>query len=488
MIAGGGLSGCVITGAAAAACTTAMATTVAGSGSGGGVPARAAGATGSSGTGTVAPATAVDPNAIAAAIASALHGRLDALGERLSSLEAQRSTAGGRSGAVLGGADPAEAVQLRYPGGSCIRAIGVRIVLPELGAEECELDELLAGREATVEHWRAFVHLLQAQVGEFQRFVKAHVPTFPIMDVMVASFFKKRKRVTFEGDEEEARAAGGGHGLLPPLDAARRNRLATLGAGFRTVNEEQLARALRSDLAPEDVAIPPGAGSPLTAVPSRGPLARIDLLVSPMQRLQQEDDGRLKMKDGELTVMPKKKKCKDFDEWERGLLRILCEAPVDAREDLADFMAWARTIAAEFSFFHFNEFYEHLVRQVQRSTTGIFLYGYGCGWRVYRQQHGLQEKGAKPKAPLGRYSWRWDAEKQPRPTAPEDAGGGKCKGSGGRGRGAHGGGRGRGRVSDACYGHNEGNCRHQPNCLFRHVCSACGADGHVRGDPSCPGL
>ncbi|KAK3280393.1 hypothetical protein CYMTET_11763 [Cymbomonas tetramitiformis] len=277
-------------------------------------------------------------------------------------------------------------------------------VLPELRAEECELDELPAGRKATVEHWRAFVHLLQAWVGEFQRFVKSQVPSFAISDVMVNSFFKKRKRVTFEGEEEEAKAAGGGRGLLPPLNATRRNHLATLGAGFRTVNEEQLARALRGELAPEDVARPPGAGSPLTSMPSRGPLARIDLLVSPVQRLQQEDEGRLKLKDGELTVVAKKKKkCKDFDEWERGFLRILCEAPADARDDLADFMAWSRTIAAEFSFYHFNEFYKHLVWQVQRSTTGILLDGYDRVWRVYKLQHGLQEKGAKTKAPRGRY-------------------------------------------------------------------------------------
>ncbi|KAK3278101.1 hypothetical protein CYMTET_13941 [Cymbomonas tetramitiformis] len=197
---------------------------------------------------------------------------------------------------------------------------------------------------------------------------------------MLGSFFKKRKRVTFEDDEDEARAAG------------------------------------------------------------------IDLLVSPVQRLQQEDEGRLKLKDGELTVVAKKKKCKDFDEWERGFLRILCEAPAEARDDLANFMAWSKTIAAKFSFFHFNEFYEHLVRQVQRSTAGISLDEYDKVWRVYKQQHGLQEKGMKTKPPRGWYSWRRDAEEQSKPTAPEDAGGGKGKGkgAGGRGRGRHGGGRGRG--------------------------------------------
>ncbi|KAK3262251.1 hypothetical protein CYMTET_28881 [Cymbomonas tetramitiformis] len=79
----------------------------------------------------------------------------------------------------------------------------------ELRVKECELDELPAGKEATIEHWRAFVHLLQARVGDFQRFV--------------------------------------------------RDRLAALGGEFRTVNEEQLARALRGELAPEDVMRPSGA-------------------------------------------------------------------------------------------------------------------------------------------------------------------------------------------------------------------------------------
>ncbi|KAK3280392.1 hypothetical protein CYMTET_11762 [Cymbomonas tetramitiformis] len=109
-VAGGGSGSGVIAGAAGAA--AALVTTVAGSGSGGGVPAGAAGATGSSGTGIVAPAAAVDPNAIAAAIASALQEKLDAFGERLSVLEAQRSAAGG-AGLQGSGADQVEAVQLR---------------------------------------------------------------------------------------------------------------------------------------------------------------------------------------------------------------------------------------------------------------------------------------------------------------------------------------------------------------------------------------
>ncbi|KAK3234400.1 hypothetical protein CYMTET_55342 [Cymbomonas tetramitiformis] len=502
----------------------------AGGGSGGSVPAGAAGAHGALGVGTVAPAAAapgagthvVDPQSIAAAIAAAVGAKLDALGDRLATLEAQRSVTGGAP-TVLSGSEPVEARELRCairdslatledrdmppcvqactdlvheaaklrPQLTALRGVHpfsktpmrtleahafepLAFILPELQAEECELDELPPGAEATLEHWRAFVHLLQARVGEFQRFVKSQVPTFPISDVMVASFFRKRKRVTFEGDEEEARAAGGGHGALPPLDAARRDRLATLGAGFRTVNEEQLARALRGELAPEDVVRPPGAAPPLTAVPSRGPLAGIDLVVSPVQRLLQEDEGRLKLKDGELTMVPKKKKCKNFAEWERGFLRILCEAPAEARDDLMDFVEWARTIAAEFSFYHFSEFYEHLVRQVQRSATGISLDGYDRLWRVYKQM-AMAEKVVKEIAKKP-YSWKrdWGFE-QPKQTAPGDAGGGrgKGKGAGGRGgRGGRGGGRGgRGGISDACYGHNEGNYKHQPNCHFRHVCT-----------------
>ncbi|KAK3234410.1 hypothetical protein CYMTET_55352 [Cymbomonas tetramitiformis] len=152
-------------------------------------------------------------------------------------------------------------------------------------------------------------------------------------------------------------------------------------------------------------------------------------VVSPVQRLLQEDEGRLKLKDGELTMVPKKKKCKNFAEWERGFLRILCEAPAEARDDLMDFVEWARTIAAEFSFYHFSKFYEHLVRQVQRSATGISLDGYDRVWRVYKQMAEVKEKVKEvTKKP---YSWKRDLGfEQPKQTAPEDAGGGRGKGKG----------------------------------------------------------
>ncbi|KAK3235626.1 hypothetical protein CYMTET_54187 [Cymbomonas tetramitiformis] len=290
---------------------------------GGGVSAGTARAAGTPGIGTAAavataPAAAVSPDVIAATIASASGAKLDDLGARLTSLEARGSAPAGVT-LVSGGTVPVEAELLAQALRDCVAAAEdsdmaryaqacadlvheaaklrpqltllksthpfgklpmktlevnafppMVYALPELAEEECELDELPVGKEATVEHWRAFVHLLQAQVAEFQRFVKSKVPSFPLTDVMQYTFFKKRKRVTFEGDEEEARAAGGGCGLLPPLGAARREHLATLGSSFKTVNEEQLARALRGELAPEDVVRPLGAGPPQTAMPSQG--------------------------------------------------------------------------------------------------------------------------------------------------------------------------------------------------------------------------
>ncbi|KAK3233889.1 hypothetical protein CYMTET_55838 [Cymbomonas tetramitiformis] len=286
-------------------------------GPGGGVLAGTVGATMGPGTGTAAvaatnPAAAVSPDVIAAAIASALGHKLDALGSRLATLEARGSAPAGAvllsggpvppeaelltqalrdSIATIEGWDMAkcaqacadlvhEAAKLRsqltllngiHPFGKlpmkAVEALAFPAMvyaLPELAEEECERDELLVGKEATFEHWRAFVHLLQARVGEFQCFVKSK--------------------------EEEARAAGGGRGLLPPLDAAHREQLAALGSSFRTVNEEQLARALR--------AVPPGepessqeapAGAEKDPVATPGPAVEMDTAPVVEMEIEVED-------------------------------------------------------------------------------------------------------------------------------------------------------------------------------------------------------
>ncbi|KAK3287294.1 hypothetical protein CYMTET_5188 [Cymbomonas tetramitiformis] len=70
-----------------------------------------------------------------------------------------------------------------------------------------------------------------------------------------------------------------------------------------------------------------------------------------------------------LTVVPKTKKCKNMNEWEHGFFRIPCEAPAEARFDLVNFLAWTKTIAVEFTFDHFSELYEHLVRQMLITGT-----------------------------------------------------------------------------------------------------------------------
>ncbi|KAK3233152.1 hypothetical protein CYMTET_56540 [Cymbomonas tetramitiformis] len=125
-------------------------------------------------------------------------------------------------------------------------------VLPELETEEWELDELPPGSEATLEHCRVRVHLLQARVAEFKSFVKYKVPAVLVTDVLQPSFFKKRKRVHFEDGEGEERGASGGGRPLLPLDPTRREWLALLGSEFHTVNEEMLENALCGELAPED--------------------------------------------------------------------------------------------------------------------------------------------------------------------------------------------------------------------------------------------
>ncbi|KAK3279262.1 hypothetical protein CYMTET_12844 [Cymbomonas tetramitiformis] len=374
---------------AAAGSAPAAAVSVASVGVGGlgaGVLTGTTGATTGPSTGTAAavvstPAAAVDPDVIAAAIATALRQRLDALGTRLAHFEARGAAPAGAS--LLGGGvvppeaellaqalrdsvatvegwDVArcsqacadlvhEAAKLR-PQLTLLKEIRPFEKLPMKALEANAFPAILyapcpnsrrrsaswtnsqlENEEATEEHWRAFVHLLQARVRDFQKFVKSKVPSFPLTDVMATSFFKKRKRVTFEGEEDEARAVGGGIALLPPLDAARRGQLAALGSSFRTVNEEQLARALRGDLTPEEIVRPP------------------------VQRLQQEDEGRIKWKDGDLTLVPKSKKCKDMAEWERGFLRIMCEAPAEAREGFVAFLEWAKSIAADYIFFYFSD-------------------------------------------------------------------------------------------------------------------------------------
>ncbi|KAK3287293.1 hypothetical protein CYMTET_5187 [Cymbomonas tetramitiformis] len=172
------------------------------------------GATGTPGIGTAA-AAAVSPDVIAAAIATAFGTKLGDFSARLTSLACADLV---HEAAML-------RPQLIFVAEADTRPFGklpmeTRVeanafapmvyVFPELTEEECELDELPTGMEATLEHWREVVHIFQARVADFQQFVKSKAPTFPLTDVLKSLFFKKQKCVRFEEDEEEARAAAGG--------------------------------------------------------------------------------------------------------------------------------------------------------------------------------------------------------------------------------------------------------------------------------------
>ncbi|KAK3270177.1 hypothetical protein CYMTET_21411 [Cymbomonas tetramitiformis] len=111
------------------------------------------------------------------------------------------------------------------------------------------------------------------------------------MELLSRNFSNKRKRVSF--------ASGSGDGDpdqdLLALNPQQRQELATLGSAFCKVNDERLAKALRRELAPEDIAKPPGAkAQPATdAVMQTGPLFGVSLLVSPPQRRQPLEEGRI---------------------------------------------------------------------------------------------------------------------------------------------------------------------------------------------------
>ena len=356
---------------------------------------------------------------------------------------------------------------------------------PRLGSEECDLDELPAGEEASIESWRVRVHTLRARVAGYQAFVKLHRPAVLISDVMKNEFFKKRKRVTFDDvdEDEAARRPAGGRGTdqLPVLDAARRAQLAEMGAPCRTVSDDTLARALRGELAPEDITRPPGEPQSLAGLVSKGPLQGVNLLVTAPRRLQPLEEGRISWGEhGGFTVQPKAPKCKSMEEWARGFMNIICTAPETERETLLDFLEWGKTIHAEFGFHHFTEFYEHLVRRVQRAGTSISLNDYDTVWRVYSKQFDV-----RPKKNAG----KWSQYNRTGGAAVDQGGDGGKGGRGGKGKGGKGkGGKGgKGAIRDACYPHNQGTCDRGADCRFRHICSVCGSADHVRAAAACPG-
>eukprot|EP00854_Cymbomonas_tetramitiformis_P007899 gene7899-biopygen7974 len=282
--------------------------------------------------------------------------------------------------------------------------------MPQLAADECDSEELPAGHEASDKDWRVQVHTLCIRVAEFQACVKSHRPALPISDVMRDESFKRRTRSA----------------LLPSLDAARRAQLAAMGEPFKTVDDETLSRALRGEIMPEGIARPSGAGATSVGVVERGPLHGVSLLVSAPRRLQPLEEGRISWGEhGGFTVEPKAPKCKTMVEWSRGFLRVVREAPEPEREGLLDFLEWGKTIAEEFSFHHFTEFYEHLVRKDQRAGSSVSINEYDAVWRVYAKQYGVRLRRPKPH--------RWNKYLRDKDRSATTGGGKGQKGGNGKG-------------------------------------------------------
>ncbi|KAK3268094.1 hypothetical protein CYMTET_23383 [Cymbomonas tetramitiformis] len=177
---------------------------------------------------------------------------------------------------------------------------------------------------------------------------------------------------------------------------------------------------------PEGIARPSGAGATSVGVVERGPLHGVSLLVSAPRRLQPLEEGRISWGEhGGFTVEPKAPKCKTMVEWSRGFLRVVREAPEPEREGLLDFLEWGKTIAEEFSFHHFTEFYEHLVRKDQRAGSSVSINEYDAVWRVYAKQYGVRLRRPKPH--------RWNKYLRDKDRSATTGGGKGQKGGNGKG-------------------------------------------------------
>ncbi|KAK3234811.1 hypothetical protein CYMTET_54946 [Cymbomonas tetramitiformis] len=129
---------------------------------------------------------------------------------------------------------------------------------PILDEEGCDIDELPAGEEASLEDWCVLVHLLRVWVTAMQDFVKSKEPGVVFEDVLDDSFARKRQRSPSPPAADKRLhvdpgnpAGAGSTGVM--LTPGRRGELAAPTAGLRTVTEEQLQQALMGTLSPEAV-------------------------------------------------------------------------------------------------------------------------------------------------------------------------------------------------------------------------------------------
>ncbi|KAK3263920.1 hypothetical protein CYMTET_27307, partial [Cymbomonas tetramitiformis] len=132
---------------------------------------------------------------------------------------------------------------------------------PMLEEEACDIDELPAGEEASLEDWCVLVHLLRVRVTEMQEFVRGKEPGAVFEDILDDTFARKRPRspsppaVGKRMHVDPGVPTGAGSPGVA-LTSGRRGELAAAAAGLRTVTEEQLQQALMGTLAPESIPKP----------------------------------------------------------------------------------------------------------------------------------------------------------------------------------------------------------------------------------------
>ncbi|KAK3263877.1 hypothetical protein CYMTET_27350 [Cymbomonas tetramitiformis] len=195
--------------------------------------------------------------------------------------------------------------------------------IPALEDEDCDIDELPGSASASLDQWYVLVQLLRERVRDMQVFVRGKEPSASFTDVMDERFGGKRARSPSppRAAERPVAPAPAGAGGPQPLTEERREALALMAAGMRTVSEEQLQQALNGSLDPASLPKASGERALRPVIPrhSGGDLSGLDLRVYPgvdldsSERFVLGDDGKLTWS-GTKT----KSRCTSLAEWERG--------------------------------------------------------------------------------------------------------------------------------------------------------------------------
>ncbi|KAK3247075.1 hypothetical protein CYMTET_43418 [Cymbomonas tetramitiformis] len=327
---------------------------------------------------------------------------------------------------------------------------------PMLEEEACDIDELPAGEEASLEDWCVLVHLLRVRVTEMQDFVKGKEPGTIFEDVLDDTFARKRQRspsppaMAKRAQVDPGVSAGvGSPGVA--LTPGRRGELAAAAAGLRTVTEEQVQQALMGTLAPETIPKPAGEGAPRPVIPSHvgGELEGLDLRVYPAQSLDAQQAKLVLGEDGrslQWEAANKKTRCSTLPEWERGFCHVLRKVKSDRQHRLmVYFKDWFQHKAMEYGVTPLIKFYEYLILQMEEDPSVTFERRcYSELFEDYSREQQLRPVRAKTpwrddRSPRGgkqgEQKGKGGKARNDPPNPPREGGGKGGKGGKGRGRG-----------------------------------------------------